>query len=63
MIQYIIILSIILFITIIYYSYILGKTKQENKQYKSNNKLQRKINNVKNISKKDLINKLKKGKF
>ena len=43
--------------------YSLGKTKQENKQYKNNNKLQKKINNVKNISKKELINKLKKGKF
>ncbi len=48
---------------IIYVSYLLGKTKQENKQYKNNNKLQKKINKIKKIDKKELINKLKKGKF
>ena len=62
--NYIILLSIILILTIIYYAYILGKTKQENKQYKSNNKLQKKINKVKSINnKKELINRLKKNKF
>ena len=48
---------------IIYISYLLGKIKQENKQHKNNNRLQKKINKIKKIDKKELINKLKKGKF
>ena len=57
------IIILCIFIIIIYVSYLLGKIKQENKQYKNNNKLQKKINKIKKIDKKELINKLKKGKF
>ena len=61
--EYLIILISIFFSITIYGFYILGKIKQENKQYKNNNKLQKKINKIKKIDKKELINKLKKGKF
>ena len=61
--EYLIILLSIFFSISIYGFYILGKVKQENKQYKNNNKLQKKINKIKKIDKKELINKLKKGKF
>ena len=61
--EYLIILLSIFFSISTYGFYILGKVKQENKQYKNNNKLQKKINKIKKIDKKELINKLKKGKF
>ena len=61
--EYLIILISIFFSISTYGFYILGKVKQENKQYKNNNKLQKKINKIKKIDKKELINKLKKGKF
>lgn len=50
----------------VYCFYVLGKLKQENKQYKRDNILQKKINKINcnnKINKKDLINKLKKEKF